>query len=75
MSKQIHEIPVMGDGDNLRPRTDAAPSHALPTVTPPVAPTAYQTAPPPAMPGMPSPQAAVPPVPQQAAPMMPPPVA
>ncbi len=41
MSKQVHEIPVMADGESLRP---------APTVTPPAAPAPYQSAPPPMAP-------------------------
>lgn len=56
MSKQVHEIPVLGDGEGMRPRTRGM-ADAAPTVTPPVSPTPYQTAPPPPMPGAPAPAA------------------
>lgn len=79
MSKQVHEIPVLGDDEGLRPRTRVGQADAGPVIAPPVAPTPYQTAPPPAMPGMPTPQVvmpqAVPPAPAASAPLppMPPP--
>ncbi len=82
MSKQVHEIPVLGDGEGLRPRSPGQ-ADAAPVITPPVAPTPYQTAPPPAMPGTQSPQVVLPssaqppapPAPAVAAPLppMPPP--
>lgn len=79
MSKQVHEIPVLGDGEGLLPR--AGQANASPVINPPVAPAPYQTAPPPAMPGAPSPQVVVPsaavppPAPPVSAPLppMPPP--
>ncbi len=78
MSKQVHEIPVLGDGDGLRPRPGHADAGSV--ISPPVAPAPYQTAPPPAMPGAPAPhvvvpQTAQPPAPPVAAPLppMPPP--
>ena len=61
MSKQIHEIPVFDESEGLRPRTHAAQPGATPVVSPPVAPSPYESAPPPAMPGMPGPQAVIPP--------------
>ncbi len=78
MSKQVHEIPVMGEGESLRP---AAPA-AAPPVTPPAAPGAapsgtpasYEAAPPPAMP-VAHPTPVTPSAPQGGEPMMPPPVA
>jgi twitching motility protein PilT len=72
VSKQVHEIPVIGEGEGLRPAAGAA--DAAPTVTPPVAPAPYQTAPPPTMPGVVGPQVVVPPAQQQAPPPMTPPV-
>jgi twitching motility protein PilT len=73
VSKQVHEIPVMGEGEGLRPRPGAA--SAVPTVTPPVAPAPYQTAPPPSVPGVVGPQVVIPVTEQQAPAPMAPPVA
>lgn len=66
MSKQVHEIPVFGEGEGLRP---AAPPPTNPpgatsgtpglTMPPPMA-SPYQSAPPPGSPSAPAPQAPAP---------------
>lgn len=60
MSKQVHEIPVIAEGEGLRPSPAAGAAGPAPTVTPPAAPTPYQTAPPPSVPPAAAPAAAAP---------------
>lgn len=79
MSKQVHEIPVMGDDEGFNPRvstglpsTPAGVPPAAPPQATPVAPSTYQSAPPPIVPGAPAQPA---PAQQGGEPLMPPPLA
>ena len=60
MNKQVHEIPIATEETGLHARVRTGQADAAPTVTPPVTPTPYQTAPPPTVPSAPSPQFTIP---------------